>query len=159
MGKFPEEAVTMLARIAAFTEAHRPRTSLAARRELLRQTAAATPGDAIASLVEHALDTVACDAVLVPTRSGATARSISSGKPRVWLIAPCSDAAVCQSLAFSYGVHAVDLAEEPSDWREFAAQRLHENAVAADRVMLVAGPSPRNPNANHRIEIMRVAAP
>ncbi len=26
MGKFPEEAVTMLAQIAAFTEAHRPRT-------------------------------------------------------------------------------------------------------------------------------------
>ena len=27
MGKFPEEAVTMLARIAAFTETHRPRAS------------------------------------------------------------------------------------------------------------------------------------
>ena len=35
MGKFPEEAVTMLAKIAAFTESHRPRASLAARRELL----------------------------------------------------------------------------------------------------------------------------
>ena len=32
MGKFPEEAVTMLAKIAAFTETHRPRGTPAARR-------------------------------------------------------------------------------------------------------------------------------
>src|SRR3954463_5465713 len=37
MGKFPEEAVAMLARIAAFTESNRLRQSLADRRELLRQ--------------------------------------------------------------------------------------------------------------------------
>src|SRR5437764_797404 len=37
MGKFPEEAVTMLAKIAAFTEAHRPRTTFAARRDFLQQ--------------------------------------------------------------------------------------------------------------------------
>ena len=159
MGKFPEEAVTMLAKIAAVTETHLPRTSLAARRELLRQKAAATASDAIASLVEHALDTVPCDAVLVPTRSGTTPRSISRCKPGVWLIAPCNDAAVCQSLAFSYGVHAVDLTEEPADWREFAARWLRENEIAADRVMLVAGPSPRNPYASHRIELMRFPVP
>ena len=35
MGKFPEEAVTMLARIAAFTETHRPRAASRARREVL----------------------------------------------------------------------------------------------------------------------------
>src|SRR5438552_15325834 len=37
MGKYPEEAVTMLARIAAFTETHRPRASLTIRRELSRE--------------------------------------------------------------------------------------------------------------------------
>jgi pyruvate kinase len=156
MGKFPEEAVTMLAKIAAFTETHRPRTTLAARREFLQEQAAMTGGDRMASLVEHALDTVPCDAVLVPTRGGTTARVISRCKPSAWIIAPSFDRAACQSLAFSYGVHPVDLAEEPDDWRQWAAQWLGKHAVAAKRVMLVAGPSARNPNANHRIELMRL---
>jgi pyruvate kinase len=158
MGKFPEEAVAMLARIAAFTERHRPRTTLAAQREFLQQQALMTGSDRMASLVEHALDTVPCDALLVPTRGGTTARAISRCKPPVWIIAPSCDTAACQTLAFSYAVHAVDLSEEPDDWRQWAARWLREHGVAAERVMAVAGPSARNPTANQRIELMRLNA-
>src|SRR6185295_10720819 len=105
------EAVAMLAKIASFTEAHRPRGSLASRREFLREPSAMSGIDRMASLVEHALDTVPCDVVLAPTRAGNTARAISRCKPSVWIVAPVSDPAVCQGLAFSYGVHPVDLAE------------------------------------------------
>jgi pyruvate kinase len=157
MGKFPQEAVTMLARIAAFTERHRPRTSLAAQREFLQQRAL-TGSDRMASLVEHALDTIPCDALLVPTRGGTTARAISRCKPPVWIIAPSRDPAVCQGLAFSYGVHPVDLVEEPDDWRQWVARWLRKHGVAAKRVMLVAGPSARNRKANHRIELMQLDA-
>jgi pyruvate kinase len=156
MGKFPEEAVTMLAKIAAFTEAHRPRTTLAARRDFLQQKMTTISGDRMASVVEHALDTVPCDVLLVPTRGGTVARAISRFKPPVWIIAPSPDPGVCQNLAFSYGVHPVDLAEEPDDWRQWAARWLNENGIIAERVMLVAGPSPRNPKANYRIELMRL---
>jgi pyruvate kinase len=158
MGKFPEEAVAMLARIAAFTEAHRPRASLASRRELLHAQTAATPTDRMASLVEHALDTIPCDAAVVPTRSGSTARAISRCKPSVPIVAPSRDPAVCQSLAFSYGVHAVDFDEEDTDWRAFTAHWLREHGVPASRALLIAGPSSRNPNANHRIELMPLSA-
>ena len=156
MGNFPEEAVTMLAKIAAFTETHRPRASLAARRELLHSEAPKTGSDRMASLVERALETVPCDALFTPTRSGSTARLISRCKPPVWIIALGSDPAVCQGLAFSYGVYPVDLAEEPEDWRDFATRWLDDQGIAADRVMLVAGPSARNPMANHRIELMQL---
>ena len=156
MGKFPEEAVTMLAKIAAFTETHRPRASLAARRALIRGETPMTGGDRMASLVEHALETVPCDVLLTPTRSGSTARLISRCKPPVWIVALGSDPAVCQGLAFSYGVHPVDLAEEPEDWRDFAAGWLHDRGLPATRIMLVAGPSRRNPKANHRIELMQL---
>ena len=98
-----------------------------------------------------------CDVVLVPTRGGTTARVISRCKPPVWIVAPSSDPAACQGLAFSYGVHPVDLAEEPADWREFAASWLRERGIAAEHVMLVAGPSPQNPNASHRLELMRLS--
>jgi pyruvate kinase len=157
MGKFPEEAVTMLARIAAFTEMHRPSASLATRRELLQHEATMTSADRMASVVEHALETVPCDLVFVPTRSGINARIISRCKPPVWLIAPSSDPAVCQGLAFSYGVHPVELAEEPADWREYASSWLSEHGIKAERMMLVAGPSPRNPNASHRLELVRLS--
>lgn len=156
MGKFPEEAVMMLAKIAAFTETHRARTTLAARRELLQQQAAMTGGDRMASLVEHALDTVPCDAVLVPTRGGTTARVISRCKPSIWIFAPSGDPTACQGLAFSYGVYPIELADEPPDWREYIAPWLQEHGVAAKQILLVAGPSPRNPRANHRIELMRI---
>ncbi|MEA3210866.1 MAG: pyruvate kinase [Chthoniobacter sp.] len=159
MGKFPEEAVTMLAKIAAFTESHRPHGSLAAKREFLREPSAMSGYDRMALLVEHALETVPCGAVLVPTRAGDTARTISRCKPSVWIVAPGRDPAACQGLAFSYGVHAVDLADEPDDWREYAARWLPEHGLTADRVMLVAGPSPRHPNASHRLELMRLSLP
>ena len=156
MGKFPEEAVTMLARIAAFTESHRPSQSLADRRQLLRQGGEISGGDRMGLVVENALETVPCDAVLAPTESGSTPRIISRSKPRVWIVAPSRDPVVCQGLAFSYGVHPVDVADEES-WQESPARLLAENGIAAKRVLLVAGPSPRNPKANHRIELMRLA--
>jgi len=99
-GKFPEESVTMLAKIAAFTEMHRPKTSLAKRREM---------GDILvnpkAILVERALEIAPCDAVLVPTREGSTARAVARWRAPVWVVAAGPDPAAMQGLAFSYGVH------------------------------------------------------
>jgi pyruvate kinase len=158
VGNFPEESVTMLAKIAAFTETHRPPRSFAIQRELVQQKATTIGGDRMASLVEHALYTVPCDLVLVPTRGGTVARAISSFKPPVWIIAPTSDPTVCQNLAFSYGVQPVHLTDEPDDWRQWIGQFLRENGATAERVMLVAGPSPRNPKANYRVELMRLDA-
>ncbi len=159
MGHYPEEAVTMLARIAAFTETHRVRAALAARRAAVKKDTEPRRGDRVAAMVELALDTIPCDAVLVPTRGGTTARVISRCKPLAWIVAPGSDRAACQGLAFSYGVHPVDLPEEPADWREFAATWLRGHGVAAENVMLVAGPSARDPYANHRIELMQLGTP
>ena len=156
MGKFPEESVMMLAKIAAFTETHRSPRSMAAQREFVQQKAAGIGSDRMATLVEHALCTVSCDLVLVPTRGGMVARAISRFKPPVWIIAPTSDPAACQNLAFSYGVHPVRIAEEPDDWREWISSWLHKNGTTAERVLLVAGPSPRRPKANYRIELMRL---
>ena len=158
VGNFPEEAVTMLAKIAAFTETHRPPRSFAVQRDFVQQKATTRARDRMASLVEHALCTVPCDLVLVPTRGGTVVRAISRFKPPVWIIAPSPDSAACQNLAFSYGVHPVYLAEEPDDWREWIEHWLRENGIEAERVMFVAGPSPRNPKANYRIELMRLDA-
>jgi pyruvate kinase len=96
--------------------------------------------------------------VIVPTKSGTTARLISRSKPGVWIIVPTEDASVCQALSFSYGVHAIQLADDPEDWSNFARETLTSLGITADRALLVAGPSQRNPNANHRIELLRLSA-
>ena len=156
MGKYPEDAVAMLAKIAAYTEAHRPPARLNDLQARSSQHPPPTAAEAIASVVEHALETVPCAAVLVPTRTGTTARMISRFNPAVWIVALSGDDAVCQGLAFSYGVYAVQLAEDPDSWRDFAKSWLHSHEVPGAIAMLVAGPSTRNPDANHRIEFLRV---
>jgi pyruvate kinase len=77
--------------------------------------------------------------------------------PPVWVVALSADSAVCQGLAFSYGVHAVELAEDPADWRPWIRDWLRANPLPGPVAVLVAGPSPRNPDANHRIEFLPVA--
>ena len=106
--------------------------------------------------MEHALETVPCAAVFVPTRTGTTARMISRFNPAVWIVAVSRDAAVCQGLAFSYGVHPVHLARNPESWRDFIRQWLREYQVPGTLAMLVAGPSTGHPDANHRLEFLRV---
>ena len=50
----------------------------------------------------------------------------------------------------------MQLAEDPENWSSFARQWLREHQVPGPVAMLVAGPSPRNPDANHRIEFLRI---
>jgi pyruvate kinase len=159
MGKYPEEAVAMLAKIAAYTEAHRPPTRLNDLWARIHQTKPTSAAEAIATLVEHALETVPCAAIFVPTRTGTTARMISRFNPPVWILAFSHDRAVCQGLAFSCGVHPVELAEEPENWSKFARTWLRDHQVTGSVAMLVAGPSTRNPDANHRLEFLRVGEP
>ncbi|MFZ4695710.1 MAG: pyruvate kinase, partial [Verrucomicrobiia bacterium] len=155
-GKYPEEAVSMLAGIAAATEAGRPQGRLQELRALCLGQKPASAAEAIASVVEHAMESVPFSAMFVPTHTGTTARMISRYKPSVWIAAISHDPVVCQGLAFSYGVFPVELAEAPSQWKDFARDWLREHQVPGHIAMLVAGPSQRNPDANYRIEFMKV---
>jgi pyruvate kinase len=157
MGKYPEEAVAMLGKIAAATEAHRrPRAVSQKPRDLGGQNSPDPDAEAMASMVEYALETVPCAAVFVPTRTGKTARMISRFKPRVWITALSRDPSVCQALTFSYGVCPAEIREDPDDWLDLVARWLREHEVLGSIAMLTTGPSERNPDANYRIEFIRV---
>ncbi len=157
MGRFPEESVTMLVRIAAATETRRLQPRSAVLREICERNPPDTAPEAIASLVEYALEAVPCAAVFVPTHTGKTARMISRFKPPVWVAAISRDPSVCRGLAFSYGVCPAQVVEQPEDWREFAARWLREHEVSGSIAMLTTGPSELNPDANYRLEFMRLA--
>jgi pyruvate kinase len=156
IGQFPEEAVAMLAKIAAYTEAHRPPVRLAELRARLQQGPPSTKTDAITDIVEAALEIAPRAVVFVPTRTGTTARMISRLNPSQWIVSLSHDPAVCQELVFCGGVAPVQLFEDPRNWRDFARTWLAEHEVTGAVALLVAGPSTRDPEANHRIEFLRV---
>ena len=155
IGKYPEEAVAMLAKIACHTESQRPPVCLADLRSRLRHGPPNTYADAISSIVETALKIVQCAAVFAPTRTGTTARMISRLNPLQWIVAPSRDPAVCQGLAFSYGVEPVQLVEDSKSWRDFAENWLEKHQISGHGALLVAGPSMRNPEENYRIEFLK----
>jgi pyruvate kinase len=153
MGKYPEESVSMLARIAAVTERGRPPT---AHRMPVADMESGSAAQAIAAVVERALETVRSAAIFVPTRTGTTARMLSRFKPGPWIVAISRDPAVCRHLAFSYGVHAVELQEEVDNWRDFAVRWLRDQGLSGSMSVLVTGPSPRHPEDNYRLEFLRL---
>jgi pyruvate kinase len=156
IGKFPEEAVQMLAKIAAYTESQRPPVRLAELRARMRQGPPTTTADAFTSVVEAALEIAPRAVVFVPTRTGTTARMISRLNPSQWIVALSQDPAVCQELVFSGGVEPAPLLEDPRNWRDLALRWLAEHQVPAPVALLVAGPSTRDPEAQYRVEFLCV---
>lgn len=154
MGKFPEESVAMLARIAASAEAHREFT-LQSASSSQQVESSETADEAIAAVVEYSIKLAPTSAVFVPTHSGTTARMISRYKPGVWIVALSRDPVVCAGLAFSYGVHAIQAARTPEDWRSFIQDWLQKQGVEPRLGILVAGPSTQSPEANYRVEFLR----
>ncbi len=156
MGKYPEEAVSMLAAIAAYTEAHRPIALKHSFNENFGPNPPATAAEATGLIVEHALQAIPCTCVFVPTGTGNTARMISRFKPVARIVAISHDDAVCKGLMFSYGVFPVTLDKEPDNWSDFARKWLADYREPGKITMLVGGPTLLNPDANHRIEFLRI---
>jgi pyruvate kinase len=153
-GSFPVEAVAMLARIAATVDPVRPRIHAD---ELYKE--AGSPADVgsehlVAASVEATLAYANPSAVFVPTLSGASARRMSRHRLPVWTIAVSSNEASCQKLQFSYGVFPVCEPAEPAAWSEYVRSWTKAHGLDGRFAILVAGPWPHQPNANHRIEFV-----
>jgi pyruvate kinase len=176
IGKYPEESVAMLAKIAAYTESQRRPVGLAELRSRLAHVRSPLPdargfvqsdegtklrqpitrADAMTSVVEAALDSAPCAVAFVPTRTGTMARMISRLNPLQWIVAVCRNPAVCQELMFSGGVEPVQLVDDPRSWRDFARTWMKEHHLPGSVALLLAGPSIGNPDANYRLEFLNV---
>lgn len=154
MGKYPVDAVAMLAKIAAAIEPNRPGHLV--REELRACISDATIGitDLIALSVETTVERVSPAAVIVPTHGGATARSIARFRLPVWITAVSSVESTCQRLQFSYGVNPVHEPDHPDSWNDFLRGWLCTHKVDGTLAVLTEGPSTKRPNANNRMEII-----
>jgi pyruvate kinase len=154
MGKYPVDAVAMLVKIAEAIEPYRPGYRV---REALKSIVTgkeATSGDLISLSVESALERMPISAAVVPSHGGSTARRLARLRLPVWVAAVSSQEATCQSLQFSYGVHPVYETEDPENWTSYTREWVSNQGLAGNLAILIEGPSPRNPDANHKLEIV-----
>lgn len=154
VGKYPVEAAAMLARIAAAIEPRRPVQPAGEAIGPAGKDVAVNLHDLIALSVETASRRASPAAVIVPTRSGATARSIARFRLPMWITAVSSLKSTCRNLQFSYGVQPVHAPDPPEDWKSFAREWLRDHGVDGGLVLLTEGPSSRHPDANNRMEII-----
>ncbi|MGP8051021.1 MAG: pyruvate kinase [Desulfobaccales bacterium] len=156
MGQYPVEAVAMLAKIAAAIEPFRPGEGV---RKMLRRSGMDSQTgftDLIALSVDATLERIAPAAIFVPTRSGATARSLARFRPPVWIVAVSSQEATCQQLLLTYGVQPVHEANHPEDWKNYARRYLQANEMTGEVAVLTEGPSSKDPEANNRMELINL---
>ncbi len=154
MGEYPVESVAMLAAIAAAIEPHRPAHTIPEILETRRENDKLGLADLIALSVGTTLNRITPPTVIVPTRSGATARSITRFRLPVWITAVSSLKKTCRDLLFSYGVIAVHETDHPENWKPWAKNWLQSRGVAGDLVVLTEGPSAKHPERNNRMEII-----
>jgi pyruvate kinase len=154
MGDYPVDAVAMLANIAAEIEPHRPGYRVREILSELKRKREISVRDLLTVSVESMVEHVSPAVVLVPSLSGETARSITRFRLPVWITAVSSEERVCKQLVFSYGIYPVYEPDPPEAWNDFASDWLKSHGVDEGLVVMSTGPSPRNPEANNRIEII-----
>lgn len=154
MGQYPVESVSMLARIAAAIEPYRNSMPIREAFQCSLQEDQVRMKDLIAMSVETTLKRITPPTVIVPTHSGATARSIARFRLPVWITAVSSRTKTCRDLLFSYGVFPVCEPDHPENWRSWTKNWLASQGLKGDLVVLTEGPSAKRPDRNIRMEII-----
>jgi len=156
MGKYPTDAVEMLVKIAAEVEPHRNMVSVEDLYQGIDIKGRIKPTHLVAIAVEASLEYASPAAVFAPTHSGATARGLSLFRLPVWIIGVSSNEKTCQGLVFSSGVYPVFNEDHPKDFTPFVRTWLKEHELHGDIAMLTEGPSSKHPDANNRMEIIKL---
>ncbi len=154
MGEYPVDATAMLAKIAAAIEPYRTINPIKGKLVSRREDDDVHLEDLIALSVEATLERITPPTVIVPTRSGATARGITRFRIPVWITAVSRYEKTCQDLMFSYGVLPICEPEHPDDWKQWARVWLQTIGEVGNLVVLTEGPSKKHPYRNNRMEIL-----
>jgi pyruvate kinase len=155
IGRYPEEAVAMLGKIAHAAEASR--LSFCGKTEkILEHQKPSKASEALAAVIHTALEKVPFSAVFVPSKSGDTARMISRFRPSAWIVAFAADPYLCQALHFSYGVHPVEVDAFLPIESDFVRQWTDREKIKGDIAILVSGPAESSVEENFNLEFVRL---
>jgi pyruvate kinase len=139
-GKFPREAVAMMARIALEAEKNLREFILPRRR---RERHSLTIAETICESISHAAEDLQMGAIAVFSETGNTARLISKYRPRVNVYAFSHVPEICNRMNLYWGVHPVqrEPARSAEDMLRAAEQELLRQGriQAGDVLGVVAG--------------------
>jgi pyruvate kinase len=154
VGAFPVESVAMLVRIAAEVETIRRQLSIRELHAGVDLAGRMLPLHLIAVGVEASLEYLKPAAVFARTETGVSARRLSGFHLPVWTVAVTTKAKAAQDLLYSSGVVPVLLPKAPASWNDFIKDWVRQHQLPGSFAILTDRPSPENPKANHRMEII-----
>lgn len=156
VGKYPVEAVQVMARIALAVERSYDYT----------RWLAVTDGDvaSVAQAISHATCHTATElgvaAILCSTQSGSTARMVARFRPRAPIVAATPNAAVARRLALVWGVLAVVVprAENIDRMLDVALEAARRTGLvgSGDRVTITAGVKTDVPGSTNLLQVYEV---
>lgn len=154
MGRYPVEAVRVMARIVERAEADAPEP------EECRPLVAGGVPAAIARATWHVARDVGAKAIVTPTRSGSTARLVAATRPPVPVLGMTSDPATAGALALTWGVTPALVPPAPTTDALFDACRreVARRGIArpGDRVVVTAGVPVDTPGTTNLLKVLEV---
>jgi pyruvate kinase len=157
-GKYPVESVATLARIAAATEPHRSRADLRERLRALPEQYDPSLPDLLAVAAEAVMEFRKTAAVVIPTETGLTARSVARFRLPVWIAAVTTTVPAARRLHFSYGVEPELRPDPPPDWNAFTREWVAAHGLTGATAIVLEGPSARRGRANHTMDLIDLGA-
>ncbi len=158
-GRYPVQAVQMMARIAMEVETGLPYHEIA-RRDVGRR---GSPADAIARSTVLVAEELNAAALVAATRSGYTARMIARHRPRTPVLAITPNRAVSTRLAMVWGVtpRHVELPNNTDDIFRLAGNEVREAGLArpGERVVIAAAAPPTTDFSTNLLKVDRVPRP
>lgn len=154
MGKYPVDAVAMLAKIAMSVETQRSVTAVKDMFKGIDRRVRLRPEHILAIGVEACFEHMTPAAVFVPTMSGATARSMARFRFPVWTVAVSCQESTCRQLQFFAGVYPVHEPIIPKNWDAYVRKQVGDLGLEGKLAILTQGPSPEHSEANYSVEFI-----
>jgi pyruvate kinase len=156
-GDWPEEAVTMMDRIAVSVESD---AAYRARLHFTQTRPDHTTADAIASAAAEIVETISAATIICFTSTGGTARRVSRERPSVPLLVLTPNVTTARRLGLLWGAHAVHTRDVGS-FEEMVAKAKRmalraRVASAGQSVVLMAGVPFGTPGATNVLHVVRL---
>jgi pyruvate kinase len=156
-GDWPEEAVSMMDRIALSVESDK---GYSARLHFTETDADPTTADALAAAAFDITRTVSAKSIICYTTSGSTARRIARERPGVPILVLTPKMRTAREMGLLWGTHAVHTRDVHSFEEMVAkAKRMalrHGLAKGGDRVVVMAGVPFGTPGATNVLHVVRL---
>ena len=157
-GKYPVKAVQTMDRVLRETEGFQWNKSQFGEK-LYTNNKLPSERKAIAHAVSALSQDLNLQGIIVPTRSGATAKVLAADRPVSPLIGVCSDEAICRRLALHWGIIPYNIEERVThDWKKLCEDIYNRcKLVRKGRtVLLVSGFSDDPKNSEPVMKIVKV---